>query len=84
MAVVNTQNNVLILEIVLTVAAFQALFESCGNAWMQTVRAFNDFIDNCLNVPNTNQLDCNDNGIGDAYEQLDTDCDGIFDLNDNA
>jgi hypothetical protein len=40
--------------------------------------------DNCPNVANTNQLDCNNNGIGDACEPLDTDCDGIFDSVDNC
>lgn len=40
--------------------------------------------DNCPNVANTNQLDCNNNGIGDACEPLDTDCDGVFDAADNC
>lgn len=40
--------------------------------------------DNCPNVANTNQSDCNNNGIGDACELLDTDCDGIFDTADNC
>lgn len=40
--------------------------------------------DNCPDVANTDQLDCNNNGIGDACEALDTDCDGIFDSVDNC
>ena len=40
--------------------------------------------DNCPDIANPNQLDCNNNGIGDACEPLDTDCDGIFDSVDNC
>lgn len=40
--------------------------------------------DNCPDVVNNDQLDCNNNGVGDACEPLDTDCDGIFDSADNC
>lgn len=40
--------------------------------------------DNCPTVANTNQLDCNNNGVGDACEPVDTDCDGFFDFQDNC
>ncbi|HMR88445.1 MAG TPA: thrombospondin type 3 repeat-containing protein [Saprospiraceae bacterium] len=40
--------------------------------------------DNCPTVANSNQLDCNNNGIGDACEPIDTDCDGIADSVDNC
>ena len=40
--------------------------------------------DNCPLVANTDQLDCNNNGVGDACEATDTDCDGIFDTVDNC
>jgi hypothetical protein len=40
--------------------------------------------DNCPDIANADQLDCNNNGIGDACEPLDTDCDGIFNSVDNC
>lgn len=40
--------------------------------------------DNCPTVSNADQLDCNNNSIGDACEPADTDCDGIFDSVDNC
>ena len=43
-----------------------------------------DACDNCPSVSNNNQTDCNNNGIGDACEPLDTDCDGVFDNVDNC
>ena len=80
----NIQNNVLIFGNSVNCSSISSVVQSCGNAPDADGDGINDLIDNCLNVPNTNQLDCNDNGIGDACEQLDTDCDGIFDVNDNC
>jgi len=41
-----------------------------------------DVTDNCVNIPNPDQADWNNNGIGDVCE--DTDLDGIFDDVDNC
>ena len=45
---------------------------------------FSNDCDNCPTVTNADQLDCNNNGIGDVCEAADTDCDGIFDSVDNC
>lgn len=43
-----------------------------------------DIIDNCVNVYNPAQTDCNDNGIGDLCDIPDNDCDGIANSVDNC
>ncbi len=42
-------------------------------------------VDNCVNVPNANQADSNNNGVGDACEPVaDADADGVPDATDNC
>lgn len=43
----------------------------------------NNDVDNCVNIPNPNQEDTNNNGIGDICE-TDTDNDGVIDYYDNC
>jgi hypothetical protein len=43
-----------------------------------------DDVDNCPQIPNPNQADCNNNGIGDACDDPDQDCDGVYDGVDNC
>ncbi len=43
---------------------------------------YKDIYDNCPFVPNPNQKDWNNDGIGDACQDFDKD--GVFDLNDNC
>lgn len=57
---------------------------SCGTEPDLDGDGVNDFIDNCPNTQNANQLDCNNNGIGDACDFPDLDCDGIADGVDNC
>lgn len=57
---------------------------NCGNPPDLDDDGVNDYIDNCLTISNSDQIDCNSNGIGDVCETLDSDCDGIFDINDNC
>ena len=43
-----------------------------------------DVLDNCINVANPDQADCNGNGIGNACDTPDNDCDGIPNAVDNC
>ncbi|MBK8699443.1 MAG: thrombospondin type 3 repeat-containing protein [Saprospiraceae bacterium] len=64
--------------------SISSIAQSCGTAPDSDGDGVNDFLDNCPNTQNANQLDCNNNGIGDACEPLDSDCDGIIDSLDNC
>ncbi len=64
---------------------FQEIFTNCGAAPDQDNDGINDLEDNCPAISNSNQLDCNTNGIGDVCENFfDNDCDGLENSIDNC